>query len=57
MIEKAESFLSADGKLLLGEGGFAGMLKKLNPGRQINYLYAPKCESVMYLPEPTETAV
>lgn len=54
MIEKGESFFGNNGKLVVGEGGFSEMLKKLKLGQQINYVYAPECESVMYLPQPTE---
>jgi len=56
MMEKGESYMGNNGKLVIGEAGFAGMLKKLNPGKQINYLYAPECESVMFLPQPTENS-
>ncbi len=51
-IEKGESFLGAHGKLTIGEGEIAEMLRKLDMGMQISYQYAPECESVMYLPQP-----
>ncbi|MDP6909075.1 MAG: acetoacetate decarboxylase family protein [Flavobacteriales bacterium] len=52
MIEKGETFLGTNGKLTIGNTGFSEMLKKLDLGREISYMYAPECESVMYLPKP-----
>lgn len=53
-IEKGEAFLGANAKLTIGNTGFSEMLKKLDIGKEISYLYAPECESVMYLPKPME---
>ena len=51
-IEKGEAFLGNNGKLTIGNAGFSEMLKKLDLGKEISYLFAPECRSVMYLPKP-----
>lgn len=56
MIEKGENYLTANGKLSIGDGNIADMLRMLDLGQQINYQYMPMCESIMYLPQPMGNA-
>jgi hypothetical protein len=51
-LQKGEKFFGSYGKVKIGSGNVADMLRKLNLGKEISYLYAPECRSVMYLPKP-----
>jgi hypothetical protein len=53
-LEMGERFFGSHGKVKIGSGDIADMLLKLNLGKEISYLYAPECQSVMYLPKPLE---
>ncbi len=53
-LEMGERFFGSCGKVKIGSGDVADMLSKLDLGKEISYIHAPECRSVMYLPKPLE---